>query len=284
MRRRQARRVGEALGGVDILALVDRRQMAQVPVEDRDQEVGLHPGRHLAPPVGRDRLHQQAQQVRAASAHLVEDGRRADQGRQPARARRPQAEQGHHVARIGVVGLALAGLVDADVGVVALQAEVADVAQHMPLGILRAGAAEMGPQAEEGGRRLAHRPALDRQATQQGEAAAVQHRAPDRRQARAEARQREVLAADRGDVALRGGEAPGGRVDLGHLARVQYRQPGGVAGHLRPVPDGGALLERGQFGHGIGSFMLVDPPRQGETAPESFARMDERVGCVTGAG
>ena len=72
-------------------------------------------------------------------------------------------------------GLALVRLVDAHVGIVRGEAEILDMAQHVALAVLRARAAEMGAEAIEGGRRFAHRPALDRQAAQQQEAAAVQH-------------------------------------------------------------------------------------------------------------
>ena len=78
-------------------------------------------------------------------------------------------------------GLALVGLVDAHVGIVHIEAEILHVAQHMALAVLRARAAEMRAQAEVGRRRLAHRPALDRQAAHQQEAAAVQHFVPHAR-------------------------------------------------------------------------------------------------------
>ena len=90
-----------------------------------------------------------------------------------ARARRLQAKQGDNVARVGMEGLAGIGLVDAHVGILRIEPEILHVAQHMALGILRSGAAEMRAQPEEGGCRLAHAPALDRQAAQQQEAAAV---------------------------------------------------------------------------------------------------------------
>ena len=69
----EARRIGEALRTVDVLALVNRTQLALVPVEDRDLEIGLHAGRNLAAPVGGERLHQEGQQVGARPADLVVD-------------------------------------------------------------------------------------------------------------------------------------------------------------------------------------------------------------------
>ena len=104
---REARRVGEALGGVDVLALVDRREEALVPVERRDLEIGLLAFRHLAAPVGGDRLEQELQQVGPAAAHLVEDRGRAHQRRQAAGLRRLEAQQADDVAGVGVKGLAL---------------------------------------------------------------------------------------------------------------------------------------------------------------------------------
>ena len=172
---REPRRVGEALRGVDVLALVDRRQEAPVPAEHRNLEIGLLAFRHLAAPVGGDRLEQQLQQVGPAAAHLVEDRGRTHQRRQAAGLCRLEAQQADDVAGIGVIGLALVGLVDAHVGIADVEAEILHVAQHMALAVLRARAAEMDAQAEERRRRLAHRPALDRQAAHQQEAAAGQH-------------------------------------------------------------------------------------------------------------
>ncbi len=78
-----------------------------------------------------------------------------------------------------MIGLSLVRLIDAHVGIVHVEPEILDVAQHMALAVLRASAAEMGAETVEGGRRFAHRPALDRQAAQQQEAPAVQHFALD---------------------------------------------------------------------------------------------------------
>jgi hypothetical protein len=70
-------------------------------------------------------------------------------------------------------GLPFVRLVDADIGIVQSEDEILHVAQHVALAVLRPRAAEMGAETKEGGCRLAHGPALDRQATQQQEATAV---------------------------------------------------------------------------------------------------------------
>ena len=70
--------------------------------------------------------------------------------------------------------LAGVGLVDADIGILRIEPKIANVTQHVALGVLRTGAAEMRAEAEERRRRRAQAPALDRQAAHQQEAAAAQ--------------------------------------------------------------------------------------------------------------
>src|SRR5580693_48888 len=95
---RQARGVGEALGGVDVLALVDRGEEALVPAERRNLEIGLLAFRHLAASVGGHRLEQELQQVGPAAVHFVEYRGRAHQRRQAAGLRRLEAQQADDVA------------------------------------------------------------------------------------------------------------------------------------------------------------------------------------------
>ena len=90
--------------------------------------------------------------------------------------------------------LPLGGLVDADVRILRRQAEIADMAEHVALGVLRPRVAEICADAPIGGGAFGDRPALDRQAADQHEAAAVQHLIAQPIQDRAECRQREIGA------------------------------------------------------------------------------------------
>ncbi len=71
-------------------------------------------------------------------------------------------------------GLALAGLVDADIRIGAGQSQVEDVAQDVPFGVLGAGPSEVCANAQEDGRGLQARIASDRQPAQEKEAAPVE--------------------------------------------------------------------------------------------------------------
>jgi len=101
----------------------------------------------------------------------------------------------------------------------------------------------MRAQPEERGRRLAHRPALDRQAAHQQEAAAGQHFVPHAcRELGPERGQREVAGRDRGDVGVACGQRLGRRLDLVDLGGAERHQPVVSPGHLRSIPGGGAGL------------------------------------------
>ena len=69
-----------------------------------------------------------------------------------------------------------------------------------PLRVLRAGAAEIAADAPIGGGTLGDRPVFDRHAAQQHEAAPVEHLGAQPVEHRSKCRQREVLAADVGDI------------------------------------------------------------------------------------
>ena len=247
MLRRQPRRIGEALRRIDVLALVDGAEETLVPVEHRDLEIRLHARRHFAAPVGGDGLEQQTQQVRPAPTHLVEDGARADQRRQAAAFRRLQAQQADDVAGIGVEGLTHMRLVDADAGVLHVQPEIAHMTQHMPLGVLRAGIAEMRAQSEERQRRLTPVVALDRQATQQHEAAALQQSAQCAIDLRLQAWQRKIGGRQRRDVGIARQQRRHRRIDLGDVVGIERHDPIGPLRHRRTVPGGVAGLLGRQF-------------------------------------
>ena len=193
-------RLGETLARMDVRPRIQHRQIAGVVVVDRDLEKRLLARRHLAAPVGRERPEQPRHQVRAPRRHDVVDRHRAGQRRQPARFRGLQAQQPDDVARIGVEMLPLGGLVGAHVRVRCREAQIAHMAQQMPLRVLRAGVAEIRADAPIGGGAVGDRPALDRQAADQHEAAPVQDFLAQPVEHRAECRQREIGAADLGDV------------------------------------------------------------------------------------
>src|SRR4030095_6798487 len=54
IRWREARRIGETLRRIDVLALVDGRERIRVPVENRDREVRFLTGRYFTTPIGRE--------------------------------------------------------------------------------------------------------------------------------------------------------------------------------------------------------------------------------------
>ena len=147
-----------------------------------------------------------------------------------------------------MIGLAFVRLVDAHVGVLHVETEILHMPQDVTLAVLRARRAEMGAQPEEGGRRFGHRPALDRQAAQQQEAAAVQHLVIDAcPQLGPERRQREIARRDRGDIGTAGNQRLGRGLDLGHVGGVERHQPVVATGGFRAVPGRGTGLLRRQF-------------------------------------
>ena len=162
--RAQPRRVGKTLRRAHVVRRVDRRQKTEMVVVDRRLEPRLPALGHLAAPVGRHRLEQPPYQVRLPLRHDVVHRHRTGQRRQPARLRRLQAQQRDDVARIGVEILPLGGLVDTDVRILGRQAEVADMAEHVALRILRSGVAEIRADAPIGRGAFFDRPVLDRAA------------------------------------------------------------------------------------------------------------------------
>ena len=208
--------LGETLRRTHIVRRVDRRQKPEMVVVDRRLEPRPLALGHLAAPVGRHRLEQPPHKVRVPLRHGVVHRHRTGQRRQPARFRGLQAQQRDDVARIGVEVLPLGGLVDADVRVPGRQAEVADMAEHMALRILRSGVAEIRADAPIGRGAFFDRPALNRQAAEQHEAAAVQHVIAQPVEDGAECRQREVGTRDRRDIAA---EHTGSRRSRSRLSR-----------------------------------------------------------------
>ena len=146
----EAARLRKALARMDIRPRIQDRQIAGMVVIDRDLEKRLLARRHLAAAVGRERPEQPRDQIRAPLCHFVVDRHRAGQRRQPARFRGLQAQQPDDIARIGVEMLALGRLVGAHVRVRCREAQIADMAQEMPLRVLRPGVAEIRADAPIG--------------------------------------------------------------------------------------------------------------------------------------
>ena len=90
LKRVKRRDPGKASGGLDVLPLVDRREQALVPVEDRNGEIGFAAFGNFATSIRFNWIEQDSGEVRPAAAHLIEDRRGRYQVRQAARFRGPQ--------------------------------------------------------------------------------------------------------------------------------------------------------------------------------------------------
>jgi len=128
---RQSRRIGKALGAIDILALIETRQETRVPIQHRDFEIWLFALRYLASPVCCDRIKQQRGKIGMHPQHLVINCRRADQQGFTSLHRLANTQQPDHVGRIRVERLSFRRLVNAGVGVIRVGANVADVTENM---------------------------------------------------------------------------------------------------------------------------------------------------------
>ena len=150
-----------------------------------------------------------------------------------------QAHEADDVRGIRMKGLTRGRLVDARLGIELVAAEVLDVPEHMPLGVLRQRDAEMRADAEIDDRRLLDGIALDRNSAQQDETAAAQHFVTDPVEDRGEPGQRERVAVD-----VQNAEAPGfhplhGGLELGELFLAEGTNPLVLPrGHIGAIPDG----------------------------------------------
>ncbi len=142
-------RVGEprhfriALRRADMRADVAAGELALVHREDR-----LLVGRCgvvgvLALQAPGERLVEHFEQVGPGARDLVVDRHRARDHRAPAASGGAQHEQAHYVARVGVVLELGIGLVAAALGPAQIDLHVAHIAQHVALGTLRDGGAEV---------------------------------------------------------------------------------------------------------------------------------------------
>ena len=201
---------------------IQHRQRAGIFVEHRRFVERRLAFRHLAAPVDRERLVEPLQQIGTAFRHDIVQRHRTDDRRQPARLRPPQAQQRDDVAAIDMEVLPFRGRIAAHrrIGRTAA-AEIIDMAEQMPLRVLRTGTAEIRADTPIGGRALDDRPVLDRHAAQQHEAAPVEHLVAKLFEHRSERRQRKVVAADVGDVEAAGAHRLQCGFDLGD---VRWRQ------------------------------------------------------------
>ena len=222
--RRQAWYRRQCLRLVDRGAHVGGDHAALVRRENIDFGVGLLAFRNLAPARVVQRLQQGARMVGPGTCHFVPQRGRTGDRRQPAGFGSAQAQQCHQVGGVGVVIQACAGLVAAYLGVGIVEPEVGHVAQHMALAVLRHRFAEIQAEAPVSDCRLALRIALDRDAAQQHEAAAVQGFAAHPLQQGFERGHRKILAFDVDDVVDRLGLAYRG-IDFGDFARRELVHP-----------------------------------------------------------
>ena len=140
--------------------------------------------------------------------------------------------------------LPLGGRVAADMRILRAQPlpQIIDMAEQVPLGVLRAGPAEIGADPPIGGRALLDRPVLDRHAAQPHKAASIHHLAAQPVQDRPERRQREIVACDRGDVEPARPHLPRRLLDLGDFRRGKTIGPLGLAAaHIGADPGSGTL-------------------------------------------
>ena len=176
---------------------------------------------------------------------LVVHGGGADDAAEPALERAPQAEQAHHVARVGVVGQVGVGLVAAHVDVAVGPAVVVDVAQQLALGVLVERGAHVAAEAPEDEPDVLVAVALHRQPAQHHEAAALVHLGHRLLQALAHDGQGEVLALDLLEGQAGGPGGGHGAIDVGDLGVGQRDDPGGLAGEGLAAPG----LGTGDRGH-----------------------------------
>ena len=134
-----------------------------------------------------------------------------------------------------MIGLALAGLIHPRVEVLLRVApKIADVPEHVSLGVLRPGVAQVRADAEVGRRRLTHRPTFDRRPAHEGKASAVEKLLADGGKLPGQRRQREVGLGDAGNVGLARRERPHGALDLGQVGIRQIVNPVGALHHVGP--------------------------------------------------
>ena len=194
----QARYLRKALRRFDVGAVIADEHAALVPVETRGHVIRLLAGRLLAAPIDAKRIAQRPRQVRPVRQDFVVHRGRTDDERVATRLRPAQAQEAHHIGGVVVERQAIARLVAARTEIGApVGAEVAHMAQHIALRVLRESGAEVGADTPVDQRRIGLGVTRHGQATQQGEAAPAFKLLQDTRQFRRQARQREVTFAER---------------------------------------------------------------------------------------
>src|SRR5262252_7075168 len=221
-------------------------------------------------------------EIGTPSANGLGDAHRAHDLARPAPARRPDAEQGDHVAPIGVEAQGAArprlGARGAAKGRIALlllylaiePVLVAHLADELAVGVLVAGVAEMGTHAPIEVAQLLEGVAIDGKAAQHHEAAAVLELVEHGAEIAREGRQRKILSAE-----ARPGEpaalklAQGG-VHLCHRPGRDGHDPLRRLGHVPAQPRFGALPRvRAQ---GIHSDAVPSCPRNSRTVRRNSSR------------
>src|SRR5262249_57823565 len=106
--------------------------------------------------------------------HAVEARGGVDKPWGPAGPGRPQTQKPYDIAGISMIGLALAGLIDANTGIKAGQAGIPDMAENMTLGVLRAQAPQMSANPQKGNRGFVLAPSSYWQSADQHEPSSIQ--------------------------------------------------------------------------------------------------------------
>ena len=278
MARGQSRRVGETLRRIDVLALVHHGQESSVPAVDRDREKGLFPRRDFTPPVGRDVRKQIRQQMRPLPTQHVVHRHRAHEQRITAFARFVETEQSDHVGRIRMKSLPLARLVDPDVGIAAVGADIADMSQEVAGCVLRSCATEVRPDAAKDRRRELRADPIDGESLYQLEANAMKQSFAQGSELRLQRRQRERLGRELRELAVARKKRPRGALELGDLRRRQAPSPGvGDPTDLLPDPGRGDIEA---FGWRWNSHCLRAGPGSRNDLPgtESVVYIQSRMG------
>ena len=230
---------GQGLRLADRGADAAHTEIAPMKAEHRHAEPRLLAGRDFADARPVEVRRQLLRQIGAAFEHFVVKGDRAHDAAGAAGLRRTQAQQRDDVARVGMEPHHRAGLVTAHQGIIVILAQILDVTQQVPVGVLRHRAAEIEADAPQRGPRLGGVVFGDGKAADEDVTPPFQKLVTDVGQHRGEGGQREVVAPDVLDVEAQRLDPRDGRADLGDLLRGQVIDPLFRVQRLRGRPTGG---------------------------------------------
>ena len=177
-------------------------------------------------------------QRRAGLEQLVIERDRAGDAAGAARFRRLHAQQRDIVALVAMEGHFRRCLIAPHMRVRIVSTEILHVAEHMPLGVLRQGAAEAGADAPESNAGLRLVEIRNRQTADQDKPPPLQQLVVQRAQARVEAWQRKILARDIEDIEALFLHLRNGLTQLSRLLPRQFVNPLVALGEILGSPAG----------------------------------------------